>query len=607
MKKLFILLMMLTVLSLAACGDKHEHEYGEWKVTKVATCVAPGEEKRVCSCGEVEVKVIDKKEHEVINDEAVAPTCTTNGKTAGSHCKVCGEVFVSQEDIEALNHNEVFDAEIPATCTERGKTAGSHCDRCGETLIAQEEIEALDHLFENWDEVVAATDTKEGKIVSTCGRDDCNETAELKQLMKPVLSLRGDKVVWNAIPNVTGYNLYVNGTLYNVGNVLEYIVSYEEGIYNFAVEAYTSSSDYYPEGKKSDVLTITVSDGVNLQEPMGTDFEGFVGEKQITAGTWDADYGNFGAGKIEIIFEGNNKFAKLTPLADGADSKLTKSCNVNILRAGSYLFEFDIYLGDDVDGNLSFNIFNGIEWLFVEDKFIDLSGLSYGQWAKVSVPFELTSDRLGDFANLDLKYIATSVSLDNYIMVDNFKVIDTTNNENVDTDKNNGFDLCVSVDRSLSTPDVWAVDTLGRNVIYTSNKLENELVLDGYNSVLKAYTSHSDHTTFTLAANKEIAQAGIYRLSIKVKLGSAAVLVNNIGFRLSANNPLGTVDMVFEGLDALSSEEWVTLEVTFGVGMNVNVEFINVDFWVFTHNDLVQSADNYVLIDDLAISVVYIQ
>ena len=41
--------------------------------------------------------------------------------------------------------------------------------------------------------------------------------------------------------------------------------------------------------------------------------------------------------------------------------------------------------------------------------------------------------------------------------------------------------------------------------------------------------------------------------------------------------------------------------------MNVNVDFVNVDFWVFTHNDLVNSENNYVLFDDLEISVVYIQ
>lgn len=611
MKKIGILLLIFTFFILVGC-TKHEHVYGEWKVSKVATCVAAGEEKRVCSCGEVELRVVDKKEHTVVNDEEVLPTCTESGKTAGSHCLACGEVFVAQEDIEALNHVEVVDDAVSATCTESGKTAGSHCDRCGEIIIAQEDIKALDHLFETWTEEVAATNTKEGKIVSSCGRADCDETAELKQLLKPVLSLNGDKVVWNAIPNATGYNLYVNGTLYDVENVLEYTVSYKEGIYNFAVEAYTSASDYYHIGKKSDVLTIKVSDGVNLQQNMGTDFEGFVNYKQIPYNVpMNTFYGNYGDGKVEIIFGENNNYAKLTPLYDGSSSKLTKSCNVNVLSAGTYLLEFDIYLGNDVDGELSFNLWNGAEWLFNEDKFINILELSFRQWTKVSVQYELTSDKIGEYANLDLKYVVTSATQNNYILVDNIKIIDTATNENVDLDTNNGFDLFIPTDKSLSTPD-WKKDVFGRDVIYISDdinlpSLENELVLDGNNSVLKAYTSSKNHTAFTLAANKDIAQTGIYRVSIKVKLGKDAVIVDNIGFRLKSNIDLIIPDIEFKGLDTLSTEEWVTLEVTFGLVNDVKVDFLNLDFWVYTHNDFVKSPDNYVLIDDLAISVIYIQ
>ena len=43
--------------------------------------------------------------HNVVTDEAVEPTCTTEGKTEGSHCSVCNEVLKSQEIIPALGHN----------------------------------------------------------------------------------------------------------------------------------------------------------------------------------------------------------------------------------------------------------------------------------------------------------------------------------------------------------------------------------------------------------------------------------------------------------------------------------------------------------------------
>lgn len=43
--------------------------------------------------------------HNVVTDEAVEPTCTTEGKIEGSHCSVCNEVLKPQEIIPALGHN----------------------------------------------------------------------------------------------------------------------------------------------------------------------------------------------------------------------------------------------------------------------------------------------------------------------------------------------------------------------------------------------------------------------------------------------------------------------------------------------------------------------
>lgn len=42
--------------------------------------------------------------HTVVVDEAVEPTCTTSGLTAGEHCGTCGEVLIAQEIIPATGH-----------------------------------------------------------------------------------------------------------------------------------------------------------------------------------------------------------------------------------------------------------------------------------------------------------------------------------------------------------------------------------------------------------------------------------------------------------------------------------------------------------------------
>lgn len=56
--------------------------------------------------------VIPAPGHTVVIDEAVPPTPTTEGLTEGSHCSVCGEVFVAQETIPptvAVTHEIIYD------------------------------------------------------------------------------------------------------------------------------------------------------------------------------------------------------------------------------------------------------------------------------------------------------------------------------------------------------------------------------------------------------------------------------------------------------------------------------------------------------------------
>ena len=51
------------------CGDKveHTHSFGEWTVTKKATCTEPGEQTRSCECGYSETQVIPAIGHDYVN------------------------------------------------------------------------------------------------------------------------------------------------------------------------------------------------------------------------------------------------------------------------------------------------------------------------------------------------------------------------------------------------------------------------------------------------------------------------------------------------------------------------------------------------------------
>ena len=98
-------------------------------------------------------------------DDAVAATCTEPGKTAGSHCPVCGTVLVAQEVVPAGH------AWNDATCT-----APKTCSVCEAT-----EGEALGHDYEE-EITTAATCTEDGVKTYTCVRGDHTYTEPIGAL-----------------------------------------------------------------------------------------------------------------------------------------------------------------------------------------------------------------------------------------------------------------------------------------------------------------------------------------------------------------------------------------------------------------------------------------
>ena len=178
-KWLVALLFVTTVIfAMVGCfdnnqGGEHTHDY-TYEITKEATCTEEGVIVYTCSCEETFTEVLAKVDHTPVVDKAVAPTCTTAGKTEGKHCSVCNEVLVAQKDVPATGHTEATDAAVAPTCTTAGKTEGKHCSVCNETLVAQETIDALGHT-EVVDKGTAATCTTAGK---TDGKhcSVCNET-----------------------------------------------------------------------------------------------------------------------------------------------------------------------------------------------------------------------------------------------------------------------------------------------------------------------------------------------------------------------------------------------------------------------------------------------
>ena len=124
------------------------HDWNDWITTKEPTEQEEGSKTRTCkNCNATETSIIGKltHTHNIVNDEAIAPTCTESGKTEGKHCSKCGEIIIAQEIIPALGHIQETINGTPATCTENGLTDGIKCSRCNTILNAQEIIQKSGH------------------------------------------------------------------------------------------------------------------------------------------------------------------------------------------------------------------------------------------------------------------------------------------------------------------------------------------------------------------------------------------------------------------------------------------------------------------------------
>ena len=96
-----------------------DHEWGEWTVTREATCTKAGSKTRTCSlCNVVETQTIPAPGHDY-QAEVTTPTCTAPGYTSYA-CSRCHDRYVDNY-MDALGHDW-----SPNDCTQ--EAACSRCD-----------------------------------------------------------------------------------------------------------------------------------------------------------------------------------------------------------------------------------------------------------------------------------------------------------------------------------------------------------------------------------------------------------------------------------------------------------------------------------------------
>ena len=102
-----------TLHKCSVCGASYKdnttkatgHSYGNSVVTKQPTCTSEGTAIKTCTkCNATVTEKLPAKGHTAVTDKGYSATCTTAGKTDGSHCSVCNTVIKVQTVINATGH-----------------------------------------------------------------------------------------------------------------------------------------------------------------------------------------------------------------------------------------------------------------------------------------------------------------------------------------------------------------------------------------------------------------------------------------------------------------------------------------------------------------------
>lgn len=126
------------------------------------TAISPGTTTITATVGEIFASItIQVKEHvhTIVIDEAVEPTCTSTGLTAGSHCWVCGEMIEEQQEINALGHE--WDATLYTWSEDNTEVLASRICKRDESHIETESVAVTPEV------TTPATCTVQGKTTYT--------------------------------------------------------------------------------------------------------------------------------------------------------------------------------------------------------------------------------------------------------------------------------------------------------------------------------------------------------------------------------------------------------------------------------------------------------
>ena len=156
-----------TLHKCSVCGTSYKdnttkatgHSYGNSVVTKQPTCTSEGTKTKTCTkCNATVTEKLPAKGHTAVTDKGYSATCTTAGKTDGSHCSVCNTVIKAQTVINATGHkSSVWIVDKAASIGVKG-SKHKECTVCKKVLETAE-IPALSRISISKASVTLSTST----------------------------------------------------------------------------------------------------------------------------------------------------------------------------------------------------------------------------------------------------------------------------------------------------------------------------------------------------------------------------------------------------------------------------------------------------------------
>ena len=629
-----------------ACGEE-EFKFVDRKEHVIAvdeevlpTCLDEGktEGKHCTICNEVIISqaIIPSKSHsydsdiwQYIGEDGHAHVCNECGKLeviphissgeatekVSEICTVCGYILTPKTGHISHSASSLWDTNDTY-----------HWHNCSGCESIKYDLDK--HNLTDYELKKEATSTEEGSEIATC--EDCGYVSTLKVLKTPVITKVDATLSWDRVDNATGYRVYNEANLIkDVGDVTSYSVGDTSlaGI-PLTIQAYTTNEDYSSKSNKSNALAVDKT-VINLNANIGTDFEGYSSSTKLSSSGWKADSSGrkvLGVQSLyetySIVEEDGNSALKM--YCDGGE-KLTRigiDVNDEIKNIGMYKATINVKLGPKADnvGNILFkfhdkakgimNDYRISESIYFKNTDDDIT-LSKTEWTTLEVEFALPSPLASDddlFIVL-IAYTNNNVvqEVDNYILFDDLKFYKTADEVEIGSDFE-GYSSSTSLSSSG-----WKSDAYGRSVIgvqsgYTGNAIFEE----NGNTAVKMYGTTDDNLTrIGIDVDNDVKNVGMYKASIKAKLGPKADNIGSISFKFHdkakgiTNANRLTENIYFkrsnEGI-ALSKTEWTTLEVEFAIPSALASDSdLFIVLIVYTNNYEAKDPDNYLLIDDLEI------